>query len=446
MDEISVSIVEATETVSVSITPLSGPLITNINITVINYDRFTVTATVDPKGSTLTPVLHYGITTAYGSTVNATEGAISASGTVTFPVTGLSSETTYYFKIVVGANQTTAHSVITAVDGWVRPTTWLAIPNIATDEQVIYMLFAVTNNDVNYIAFRCAGAYTVDWGDGNIENIATNTTANHKFTFALISATTEMTRNGTTYRQSLIKIIPQAGQNLTFFNLQQRHSEISSSKSPSYNTIDVVISAPNISGTSLTLGGSAIFYTMVERVWVKSIGILTSCTYLFSNMFSLQNVPLFNTASVTNFSYFLNQCNLTQLPDFNYTSAADITGFSYQTYTDHSVIMSSSAITTINGAFYRSYKLKSVSLNAINVTVTSNAFTTCYSLESLILTGLTRGIVISSSNMSAAALNAFFTALGTASGAQTIDVRYTPGAATCDTSIATAKGFTVTKV
>ena len=45
--------------------------------------------------------------------------------------------------------------------------------------------------------------------------------------------------------------------------------------------------------------------------------------------------------------------------------------------------------------------------------------------------------------MGATALNAMFTSLGTANGSQTITVTGNPGAATCDTSIATNKGFTV---
>lgn len=81
------------------------PIITDIAVSLIGDTGFTVTAPVDPKG-TLTPVLHYGLTTAYGSTVNATEGEISAAGTVTFTVTGLRQNTTYHYKIVAGETET----------------------------------------------------------------------------------------------------------------------------------------------------------------------------------------------------------------------------------------------------------------------------------------------------------------------------------------------------
>jgi hypothetical protein len=65
-------------------------------------------------------------------------------------------------------------------------------------------------------------------------------------------------------------------------------------------------------------------------------------------------------------------------------------------------------------------------------------------LQSLLLYGLEIGINLTNQPLTATALNAFFTSLGTAAGAQTIIVTGCLGAATCDTSIATGKGFTVT--
>jgi len=72
-----------------------------------------------------------------------------------------------------------------------------------------------------------------------------------------------------------------------------------------------------------------------------------------------------------------------------------------------------------------------------------SAFTGMGNLEELIVPGLEKGFNIANSNMGATALNAMFTSLGTANGTQTITVTGNPGAATCTTSIATNKGFTV---
>ena len=81
--------------------------------------------------------------------------------------------------------------------------------------------------------------------------------------------------------------------------------------------------------------------------------------------------------------------------------------------------------------------------NCAGIITTTNAFFNMVSMETLILTGMTRGFTIDDCNMSATAINNLFTSLGTASGSQTINVRRNPGSATCTTSIATAKGFTV---
>lgn len=116
-DVVAVAIESAAVSVAVTVTEgwRSIPLITEIGVSDIDYDTFTVTATIDPDGDTFTPVLHYGLTAAYGSTVNATEGEISAAGTVTFPVTGLTEETTYYFKIEAGDTDSIGYSVETVL-------------------------------------------------------------------------------------------------------------------------------------------------------------------------------------------------------------------------------------------------------------------------------------------------------------------------------------------
>ena len=78
-----------------------------------------------------------------------------------------------------------------------------------------------------------------------------------------------------------------------------------------------------------------------------------------------------------------------------------------------------------------------------NMTANGGCFIGMVNLEEMIVPGLQNGFTISGSNMGATALDAMFTSLGTANGTQTITITGNPGAATCTTSIATAKGFTV---
>ena len=132
------------------------------------------------------------------------------------------------------------------------------------------------------------------------------------------------------------------------------------------------------------------------------------------------------------------------------------------------------ALTNATNMFSTCYSLQSVNLsNLPNLTTAANMFNGCYSLQSVNLSnlsklttatsmfgatvestclrslrrivtpGITVGFALLYGAMQAQELNALFTSLGTASGAQTIDIRIQPGSATCDTSIATAKGYTV---
>jgi hypothetical protein len=73
----------------------------------------------------------------------------------------------------------------------------------------------------------------------------------------------------------------------------------------------------------------------------------------------------------------------------------------------------------------------------------SNIFNGCINLSQGRTDGLRFTISYANCNLSAAALNDIFTGLGTASGAQTITITGNPGEATCNKTIATAKGWTV---
>ena len=81
--------------------------------------------------------------------------------------------------------------------------------------------------------------------------------------------------------------------------------------------------------------------------------------------------------------------------------------------------------------------------NPTSIGSNGGAFRFMRNLQELIVPNLERGFNIDNSNMSATALDAMFTSLGTANGTQTITITGNPGAATCTTSIATAKGFTI---
>lgn len=71
---------------------------------------------------------------------------------------------------------------------FVPPVEWPTLTPIPEGTQKLQGIYAVYEHDGNFIAFTCAGNYTVDWGDGSSENVATGVQANHKYTYSSLSS------------------------------------------------------------------------------------------------------------------------------------------------------------------------------------------------------------------------------------------------------------------
>lgn len=237
------------------------------------------------------------------------------------------------FKLPLGTSSNT--------QTWTRPADWLTIPTPGAQE--VIGLMAVYDDGANYVALQCAGAYTVDWGDGNIVNYATGVTAPYQHTFASLSPST-LTSKG--FRQALVRITPQAGQNLTSVTLGVLNSTIN--KSTGVGWLEFDIRTPN---ALPTFGASAnvIRYGRLEKITIRQMGTqnpqnlftnlfslksvyieptetshCTAMNSMFSACYSLEEVNLFDTSLVTNFSLMFNTCySLQSVPNFNMVSATN---------------------------------------------------------------------------------------------------------------------------
>ena len=131
-----------------------------------------------------------------------------------------------------------------------------------------------------------------------------------------------------------------------------------------------------------------------------------------------------------------------------------------------SIAINSPTITSLSATFNGCSSLRRAEVIAPNATTAANCFiacqlltdvtlhtkanaarTTTYSKANMLswindLSGSSVAMSVASCNLNAAALNRIFTDLGTVTSA-TITITGTPGAATCNRSIATAKGWTV---
>ena len=292
-----------------------------------------------------------------------------------------------------------------APDPWVRPADWLALPTITEDDNMFAGLLAITNDEANYIALSAAGNYTVDWGDGTIENYNSDVTAQHYYDYnntALVG--TECSRG---YRQAVVKVTPQPGATFTGINLQLRHSAMSARI---YNVqwLDLAMGGAALLDIRFAQSGISPSLTRLIRIdWCEQIKIVRMDRTSMGNMFqycsSLQSVPLFNTGNVTDMISMFGGCSsLQSVPLFN---------------TD-------------------------------KVTNMSNMFQYCYSLTSAQLAGTKFNISYTDCKLSRSALVAIFNGLADLTGgtARTITISGNFGAAQltqADRDIARNKNWTI---
>lgn len=349
-------------------------------------------------------------------------------------------------------------------DEWVRPSDWLAMPTIGTQEFI--GLLAITDDESNHIAISFAGAYTVDWGDGTSQNVATGVQANKSYTYSSISNSTLTTRG---YKQVLVRVTPQAGQNLTSLNMNARNPILAKTHSVSW--LDISINGSNF--TSILLGnGNQVFLTMCERVVLGSMGTMTSMAYFFHNMYALQSVSIPSTSSITSFSScFANCYSLKAVPLINTAAALAVDTMFENCYTLKVVPLFNTGVST-NFSFMFASCVSLQTIPLINTGAGINfgfMFSNCTTLQSLpnlntalgtnfssmiggnslakgAFQGTRYAIGYNGKCLSQSAIVDIFNGLGTAVGTPTINVSSNPGRAALTAAeilIATAKGWTV---
>lgn len=159
---------------------------------------------------------------------------------------------------------------------------------------------------------------------------------------------------------------------------------------------------------------------------------VTNLNYAFQNCYNLQTADLDGLTDVTTMISCFNGCyNLETLSATNFAAdAASVVGTDAFALCEllTSIAMAGAKFTVL-GAYGASGKLNKAT------TITFHASST--------FSGASPQFKMIYNDMSAAQINAIFTALPTVTG-KTIDITGCTGAATCDSSIATGKGWTVT--
>jgi hypothetical protein len=132
---------------------------------------------------------------------------------------------------------------------WRRPVDWLPMPAVEPTDEIFVGLIAVFDSDANYVELSAAGDYTVDWGDGTVEDFDADDVALHQYSYA----DTDLTDTSATlgYKQALVTVTPQAGQSWTKLSLQEGAVPGNLYDAP-VNWLDIVLSGPDL--TTITIG------------------------------------------------------------------------------------------------------------------------------------------------------------------------------------------------
>ena len=252
--------------------------------------------------------------------------------------------------------------------------------------------------------------------------------------------------------------------------MQRRHTLVTSVKDVLY--LDIVLSLPNVGSYNLQIGGQfgsspQINLPYCNRVKIIDLGVITKCWGMFQNMPFLEIIDGFDFSSVDDFTFCFIKNSKLKYPPFTSIFATTYTQAFYNSNFENINLDLNNSVTRLDQAFQlceatkilltNTTGLNNVYLmvgqcpNLIELTIDDMSLVTDMSLfafqttkiQKALLTGLTVGVDLSGNNMDSTALNNLFTSLGIASGSQTITITGNPGVSTCDTSIATGKGFTI---
>ena len=149
-------------------------------------------------------------------------------------------------------------------------------------------------------------------------------------------------------------------------------------------------------------------------------------TSMFANCYSLQTVPLFNTATNTGMgSMFQNCYSLQTVPLFN-TAAVTVMNsmFSGCTSLQTVPLFNTAAVTAMTSMFQNCYNLQNIpALNCAPVNSSANlaqTFLNCNNLAQINATGFLYSFSITACKLSATALNTLFANLGRVTTTQTL--------------------------
>ena len=362
-------------------------------------------------------------------------------------------------------------------EGWVRPSHWPALPEVDNRFSGLVRVpkppnssaagFVVTMTLLNSVTVQ------IDWGDGATSTIGTGTTT-HTYNWNTMTG-------------------PEDADGFKYAVVSTTSSE---TQQPGYSFsatgvhggwVDLWLPHDTLSAHTFYLSGNRLCVHRIrysgkptrtqesmfrDMVMLREVDLRGAQPISLANWFNgcvlLEKITGLDTSLATLFNQAFYNCNA--LRDFSWISfdkATDMSSAFVNCYELKNITINSPTITSLSATFNGCLSLRRAEVIAPNATSAANCFIACplltdvtlhtkanaartstYTKANMLswindLSGSSMTTSVASCNLNAAALNRIFTDLGTVTST-TITITGTPGAATCNRSIATAKGWTVT--
>lgn len=277
--------------------------------------------------------------------------------------------------------------VVSAIpsDGWQRPSDWLPIADTAPGTEKIQLLLAVYETSVNNIAFICTNNYHVSVSNG----ISTSVASGVKFQ-ALIDWNTvdpsTLTSGG--YRQVLVTITPQSGNQLHVFNCAVSYTGFTNKAT---NVLDAVFDYVGLKGADF--GVDIQPFNMLQRVFIRTG---SAVPYLYRCM-ALKSFIAANGGTQTQYNQTFSFTGIEKTPPLDFSNATVM----YGTFRD-SLIKEFIAVTTtadLTDIMFYNTPVRVVEMDGNAVTSCTSMFVNCPDLHRLIFRGLKISLTISNTNI-----------------------------------------------
>ena len=278
---------------------------------------------------------------------------------------------------------------------YTRPSDWLTMPTVASSAQTFVGLFAVRNNDSNYVALKVTtstGNYQVDWGDGNVTTHASNVQAEYNYSYSAISDSTICSRG---YKQVFVTVTPVTG-NITGLNTNVAHSVLGTTIAKQVKWLEYLINLPNLTSLSINQTVNNPRPSLVEKITISHLGSLTSLSSTFANFTGLKAVNITaSTTGITNTAYMFNSCiSLISVNLFDTSNVTSTTSmFTYCSNLEQVPNFNLSKVITAIGMFDSCTKLKTIPALDMRLTTDFSAmFANCTNLTEIPLIDTRSGI------------------------------------------------------